>query len=60
MSALERCRHFGVTNIRGVACMPSPVEQQQQKKGNYGSVAEAWRPKQLRGQLWFDPLSSCK
>jgi hypothetical protein len=25
MSALDRCRHFGVTNIRGIAYMPGPT-----------------------------------
>ena len=26
MSALDRCRHFGVTNIRGIAYMPGPTD----------------------------------
>ena len=26
MTALERCRHFNVTNIRGMAYMPAPSD----------------------------------
>ena len=35
MSALARCTHFGVNNIRGIAYMPGPSNYTKQKKAQY-------------------------
>jgi hypothetical protein len=35
MSALDRCKHFGVSNIRGMAYMPGPSNYTKEKKAQY-------------------------